>query len=301
MNPLNILFFGSTDESVIVLERLFKHQISNVQLHIVAVVTQPPRPVGRHQELVPTPVEMWATKNNIPVLTFPSDSATPWLFQNEQEVIDTVQTFKPDLLVSASYGQKIPTQTIKESRYGGLNVHPSLLPRWRGADPVPWAILSGDNQTGVTIVTLAEKFDEGKIIAQKKIPILSTDTTAILYPKLFALGADLLVQAVKDLVLQGSPQGKSPTPYARRLTKQDGFIEWNTIQKAINGGNAEAIDRKFRALDPWPGLWTVVNQKRLKILKLHLREDKLMIDDVQLEGKKPTSFVQFSSAYHPPT
>lgn len=313
MELLHILFFGSTAESVRILHRLFQLSIGNYQLVIKGVVTQPPRPIGRNQIVSPTPVETWAKKNTIPVLSFPSDTKTPWLYENEQNVIDAIQTFKPDLLVSASYGQKIPIQTIRDAKYGGLNVHPSLLPRWRGADPVPWAILSGDHQTGVTIVTLAEKFDEGNIIAQKKIPILPTDTTPILYPKLFTLGAQLLVEALPDYLSgknKGKPQVSSQlTPgveqlhtsgissYARRLTKQDGFVSWQELKAAMEGANAETIDRKFRAFDPWPGLWTLFGQKRLKILKLHIQGEKFIIDQVQLEGKNPVPFSQFSSAY----
>ena len=300
MTGINIVFFGSTAESVIVLSRLSNLKIENWKLEIVCVVTQPPRPVGRHQELMPTQVETWAKTNNIPVLSFASNKNTPWLYENEQAVIDSIQPFKADLIVSASYGQKIPMQTITDATYGGLNVHPSLLPRWRGADPTPWAIMSGDHQTGVTIITLTENFDEGKIIAQKKIPILPTDTTKTLYPKLFTLGADLLIDTIstfKGVSFQGHPQGTSPTPYARRLTKQDGFVAWDTIKQATEGKGAIEVDRKFRALDPWPGIWTIINEKRLKILKLHLYEGKLVIDEVQLEGKNPTSFAQFSSAY----
>lgn len=301
---MNVVFFGSTDESLIVLQKIYELRFTNYELNISAVVTQPPRPVGRHQELMPTPVEVWAKKHNISVLSFPTDKKTPWLYENEHDVIDTISTFTPDLLVSASYGQKIPTQTINNAKYGGLNVHPSLLPRWRGADPAPWAILSGDHQTGVTIVTIAEKFDEGKIIAQKKIPILPTDTAKDLYPKLFTLGAELLTDNLADYVdgkNKGTPQGKSPTPYARRLTKQDGFVSWDDIKQAIEGKGAIEIDRKFRALDPWPGVWTMVTidnqQKRLKILKTHLYENKIVIDDVQLEGKTPVPFQQFIKAY----
>jgi len=310
MDQTNIIFFGSTAESVIVLEKLSAYGDSR----LAAAVTQPPRPAGRHGELTPTPVDSWAKSHNIPVLSFPSDKQKPWLYENEQTVVDALQPFKADLLISASYGQKIPTQTIQSARFGGLNVHPSLLPRWRGADPVPWAILSGDAQTGVTILTLAEKFDEGKIIAQKKIPIFPTDTTTLLYPKLFALGADLFVKILPEYLSEKNketPQVPSqPTPgveqlytsgissYARRLTRDDGFEPWQNLQKAIHTGNeADRIDRKFRALDPWPGLWSTIliknQKKRLKILKLHLQEDKLILDEVQLESKKPTSYRQF--------
>lgn len=317
MQSIKIVFFGSTKESVIVLEKLFQYQLSNGTLSICCIVTPPPRPVGRHQELTPTPVELWAKTKNIPVLSFPTQKDKPWLYENEQTAIDSISPFKPNLIVTASYGQKIPIDIIQKATFGGLNVHPSLLPRWRGADPTPWAIMSGDTQTGVTILTIEEQFDEGKILSQKKIPILPTDTTEMLYPKLFTLGAQLLCDvlsnylALKGAAVKGSPeatqgtplhglsQGKSPTPYARRLTREDGFEPWELIQKATNDATeAQRIDRKFRALTPWPGVWTkigimnkelgIMEEKRVKILAVHLYEDTLVIDQVQLEGKMPT-------------
>lgn len=289
---MNTIFFGSTSDSVIVLEKLFS-------LGVSCVVTQPPRPVGRKQVLTPTPVEIWAKSCAIPTLSFPSNPDKPWLYESEMQVIDTLQPLKADILVSACYGQKIPWKAIKETRFGGLNIHPSLLPRWRGADPVPWAILSGDHQTGVTIVTLSEKFDEGKIIAQKKIPITDTDTSDTLRTKLFTLGADLLVEVLPGyLVTPPNPPltirgGKGELSYARRLTRDDGFEPWQTIQKAFGDPKvARRIDRKFRAFFPWPGLWTKIEQKRLKILSLQLHPPSsvLRLDTVQWEGKKPVSY-----------
>ena len=165
---INILFFGSTSDSVIVLERLFTLHSSLCTIQIQAIVTQPPRPVGRDHIVTPTPVEIWGKAQNITTLSFESNPLKPWLYKDEQQVIDTLQSVQADLLISASYGQKIPTETLTSAQFGGLNVHPSILPRWRGGDPVPWAILTGDHQIGVTVVTLSEKFDEGLIVAQKK-------------------------------------------------------------------------------------------------------------------------------------
>lgn len=259
---MNIIFFGSTSDSVLVLEKL---------THVIAVVTQPPRPVGRKHIVTPTPVETWAKEKHIPVLYVPSE----------------LESFKADLLVSASYGEKIPTKTITDAKYGGLNVHPSLLPRWRGADPVPWAILSGDHQIGVTVITLSEDFDEGKIIAQKKLSITAKDTSDPLRTKLFEIGAQLLVEILKSIgdALQGEVlQGVAPTPYARRFTREDGFEPW---EKIIDPNEAIRIERKFRAFHPWPGLWTIKDRKRLKILACHLESDLLVLDQIQWEGKKP--------------
>lgn len=347
MNEIKILFFGSTTDSVIVLEKLFNFRPkSDIRILISGIVTQPPRPVGRKQVLTPTPVETWAKEHRIPVLSFPNSPDRPYLFADEQTVIDTLSPTMSHLIISASFGQKIPTATLKSAKFGGLNVHPSLLPHWRGADPVPWAILSGDRQTGVTIVTLEEKFDAGKIMGQKKIPILKTDFSDPLRTKLFSLGAELLVRVLPDYLsgkTAGSPQ--HPTSdirhpisgiYARRLTRDDGFIPWDLIKKASEGFDVPlsdrppilsfdichltfAIERAWRALSPWPGIWTeieisdkpaspvgrqkVTSRKRLKIISLHLSlvtshlSPLLILDSVQLEGKKPVPFVTFRNAY----
>lgn len=338
---MNILFFGSTTDSVIVLNRLLKLPASNVQFQIVAIVTQPPKPIGREKIVTPTPVELWAKDHNISVLSFPTDLDKPTQYQNEQTVIDALAPFQADVLISASYGERIPTQTIKSAKFGGLNVHPSLLPRWRGADPVPWAILSGDQQTGATVVTLSEQFDEGKIIAQKKIALTETETTDELRAKLFALGADLLIEQLitfQGPTLKGVSQDPKKATYARRLTRGDGYIAWDFLQAVLKNepttglplpklfqelpelsptthrprsGRAcnLSIHRAFRALTPWPGIWTLVrlpnttnptnttNEKRLKILELSIINYQLTINLVQLEGKTPVSFEQFQEAY----
>lgn len=273
---MKVLFFGSTTDSVLVLEKL-----SNV----IAVVTQPPRPVGRKQILTPTPVETWAKEHHIPILSFENNKEKPWLYSDENQVIDTLEPFKADLLISASYGQKIPTKTLSGAKLGGINIHPSILPRWRGGDPVPWAIMTGDAQIGVTVVTLSEKFDAGMILAQKKIPIKPHDTSGPLRTHLFELGAELLVASLDHLDLRGeSLQGMKTEPYARRLTRQDGFEPWEHI---IDPKEADRIDRKFRALHPWPGLWSMVKEKRIKILGFDHTPTI-----VQFAGKKPLTYTQ---------
>ena len=260
---MKIIFFGSTSDSVLVLKKL---------VGVILAVTQPPKPVGRKQILTPTPVETWAKKHHVPVsYRIPTQTA--------------------DLLVSASYGEKIPMGTIRSARYGGLNIHPSLLPRWRGGDPVPWAILSGDRDIGITVVTLSEKFDQGEIIAQTKIPIANTDVSLLLRTKLFHIGTDLLVDAINEKHFHGAPQDANGQPYAKRLTRDDGFEPW---EKIMDPKESDRINRKFRAFHPWPGLWTLFNGKRLKIL-----EFKKAPTVVQLEGKKPVSWQQFQKAYLP--
>lgn len=301
---MNVIFFGSTADSVLVLEALNGFRLR-------AVVTQPPRPVGRDKIVTPTPVELWAKEHSITHLSFPSDPDKPWLYKNEDQVIDTLDVLKADIVISACYGQKIPWETIRRARLGGLNVHPSLLPRWRGADPVPWAILSGDHQTGVSVVTLSKNFDEGAIIAQKKIPIMDTDASDPLRTKLFTIGADLLMKVLLEYVLTppkpplnpSSPPlkvrgGRVGLPYARRLTREDGFEPWEAMQKATQDPEeAKRIDRKFRAFHPWPGLWSKIGDKRLKILRITHNASRITLETVQLEGKKPVSWQQFEQAY----
>ncbi|MDP1723047.1 MAG: methionyl-tRNA formyltransferase [Candidatus Gottesmanbacteria bacterium] len=314
MQTVKIIFFGSTDDSVIVLSALYALVIGppagGWSLEIACVVTQPPRAVGRKQTMTPTPVEAWAKEHIIPVLSFASAAEKSWAYADEHQVIDTLQPFKADLIVSACYGQKIPQKTIRDAAFGGLNVHPSLLPRWRGADPVPWALFSGDHQTGVTVVTLSDTFDTGTIIARKKMSITDTDTSDPLRTKLFTLGAELLAKYLpsyldhKPVTRHSSPP--SPSPYARRLSRDDGFESWEAIQKAfIDPNEAQRLDRKFRAFFPWPGVWTTIQvkseEKRLKILSLHLQPTtyNLQFDTVQLEGKNPVSWTQFQDAYLP--
>lgn len=263
---MNVVFFGSTADSVLVLEKLD---------HVIAVVTQPPKPVGRNQIVTATPVARWTQSRGIPLTS-----------------LDEVMPFKPDLLICASYGEKIPITIIESAKYRGLNVHPSLLPRWRGADPVPWAIMDGDRQTGVSIVTLSREFDQGKIIAQKKLPITPQDTSDPLRTKLFTMGAQLLIEALPDYISgknKGTPQKTESEPYAKRFTRDDGFEPWGKI---VDPNESERLNRKFRALHPWPGLWTTLGTKRLKILGF---DSSPTI--VQLEGKKPVSYEQFRAAY----
>ncbi|GEM_PF-527915 len=354
MTAIKTVFFGSTTDSVLVLSQLFSIQHSAFSINLTAVVTQPPRPIGRKHVLTPTPVELWSKDHNLTSLTFPSNPDHPNLYNDETQVIDTLAALKADLLISACYGQKIPWEYIQTIQHGGLNVHPSVLPRWRGADPVPWAILTGDHQTGVTLVTLSKEFDQGAIIAQKKVPITDNDTSDDLRTKLFSLGAKLLIENLSEYLKNPQRYVSSPSqqhdrgqasivasyPYARRLSREDGFLPWELIKASMENlpsstikqfnnitivkdymkyqkkWNQEKsmgiiIERFHRALSPWPGLWTTVQlksqnskfkteKKRLKILSCHLTLDalRLVLDSVQLEGKTPVPFSQFSSAYH---
>ncbi len=351
---MNILFFGSTTDSVIILDTLTQFPLSRLPFHIAALVTQPPRPVGRRQIISPTPVETFGKVHGIPVHSFASDPTKAWNYLDENDVVQTLASLEYEIVISASYGQKIPAAVLKKALYGGLNVHPSLLPRWRGADPVPWAILAGDSHTGVTVVTVEEQFDTGKIIAQQKVELVSDALPDPTRTNLFTTGTELLINVLQNIdasLAQGVPQDQKASTYASRLKRDDGYFPWEIIEESIQpncsttmeqlsnltaGKAGEAIlkklhkydpsivlstpltvflDRAIRALSPWPGVWTQVGWKmenrkwkmdnskeqgdikRLKILSAHLDTNNLILDNVQLEGKNPTSWKQFKAAY----
>lgn len=189
-----------------------------------------------------------------------------------------------DLIIVADYGQKVPTK--------GLNLHPSLLPKYRGATPVPYAILNNDTETGISIIKMTDKFDCGPIVAQETVVIKPDDTAPDLLKRCFTAGAKLLIKILPDYLsgkIKLIPQPiKSPTPYCQRFLKQDGFVSWENCKQSLNLGSPE-LDRKIRALYPWPGVFThMPNGKTLKLLPNKA---------VQLEGKNPISWQQFLTGY----
>ncbi|MBL7159636.1 methionyl-tRNA formyltransferase, partial [Candidatus Microgenomates bacterium] len=190
MKKTQIIFFGSSHHSLPTLKTLLKEE----SCKITAIVSQPDRPVGRKQILTPTPVSQFAQKHKIPLFTPLSQKNKPWLYQNPKKLAGQLKPLKPDLLISAYYGQKIPQEIIKLAQYGGLNLHPSLLPKYRGASPVKWAIYNGEKETGITILKIAENFDQGEIAAQEKVKIQLTDTAETLLARLFEKGAKLLIK-----------------------------------------------------------------------------------------------------------
>jgi methionyl-tRNA formyltransferase len=298
MNTIKTVFFGSTADSVRVLETLPAVRGGHLDVDVVAVVTQPAKPVGREKTVT-----------------------NAWEYADPERVTNAVESFSPDLLVTACYGQKIPADLIRKSRYGGLNVHPSLLPRWRGADPLPWTILSGDAQTGVTVSMLGETFDTGGTVAQQKLPVTDTDTPDDLRSRLFAHGASLLAHLLPEYVdgtIKPVPQKPEEAVYARKLTREDGRIDWPAVTAALEGADLPhesrsglltaiseplpaAIVRMVRALSPWPGVWTLYpgqsGERRLKLLTVRETRGMLVPLTVQLEGKTPVSWAQFTAAY----
>ena len=188
---------------------------------------------------------------------------------------------RPDFIVVAGYGQKIPEAWLSFPTTAAINMHPSLLPEYRGAFPAEWAILRGEKTTGVTLLIMSSQFDKGDIVAQKKLPIEPTDTKITLYKKLYRLAAELLVETLTKKTLTPRPQPAGNFFYARRLTRDDGYVPWEQFDIA-----SKALETKLRALEGWPGVWTKTPEgKHLKLIKLH------PTPIVQFEGKQPVKFV----------
>jgi methionyl-tRNA formyltransferase len=278
---LNAIFFGSTEDSVRVVEQVSMMESSHIDLRIVAVMTHAPRPVGRKQLLTPSPVAVWAEAKKLPILCPATIAEKPWQFVSDADASNSVSTFSPDLLISASFGVKLPSEMVTHTRYGALNIHPSLLPRWRGTDPTPWTILAGDAQTGVTISKITDSFDAGDIVGQKKVAVEEKESPDELRARLFDMGAALLTELLPAYI-EGSIDPVAQTiehaTYARRLSREDGYIPWTALTSVCTGAHsafqfpsatyipcssypneATMICRHIHALSPWPGVWTEIS------------------------------------------
>ncbi|MDP3093334.1 MAG: methionyl-tRNA formyltransferase [bacterium] len=255
---MKIVFFGTPDFAATILEKLVKNNFKPV-----LVVTSQDKPIGRRQELTPPSVKIEAQKYGLPVLQ-PESFDIP-------EFRQVLFNSQPDFIVLAAFGPPfLDKKILNIPKYGCLNVHPSLLPKYRGASPIPQAILNGEKETGVTIIRMSEKIDQGDILSQEKLEILPVDTALTLTNKLAGLGGSLLVKTISALVGSGifpRPQGESPTPYCPQLKKEDGRINWDCP--------ADYIERQTRAFDPWPGTYTFFEKKILKILKTHVITDRM--------------------------
>lgn len=234
---MRIVFMGSGPFAVPSLRELQRRG------EVVAVITQPDRPAGRHRVLTPCAVKKAALEWGLNV-------RCPERIGDPAEV-RALADLKPDLIVVADYGQYLPPEVLRIPRVAGINVHPSLLPRYRGAAPIPWAIVCGETETGVTVLHLAEKMDAGDIILQEKVPIHEDDTTESLRPLLAELGATLLIRAV-EMLRRGDapriPQDETQATRAPRLKKEDGRVKWHLP--------AVDLHRRLRAFLPWPGFFT---------------------------------------------
>jgi methionyl-tRNA formyltransferase len=215
------------------------------EFQVVGVVTQPDRPKGRDLKLTASPVKELAMRSNLPVLQ-------PERARNEN-FIEELRKLKPDLIVVAAFGQILPPSILDLPRFGCINVHTSLLPKYRGAAPIQWAILNDEAETGVTIMKMDAGMDTGAILTQEKTPIHETDNGQILHDRLAKMGAELLLRAIPDYVagkITPRPQPAEAVSYAPKIKKQDGQIDWSQP--------AQFVWNRVRGLVPWPGAYTHV-------------------------------------------
>ncbi len=222
---------------------------------IVAVVTQPDRPKGRDLKLSPPPVKEFALRRSVPVLQ-PAKA-------REETFLQSLSQLQPDLIAVAAYGQILPAALLGIPRFGCLNVHTSLLPRYRGAAPIQWAILNDDLETGVTIMKMDAGLDTGPILSQERTTILEQDDSQTLHDRLAELGARLLVKTIPDYVagkIDPHPQPAEGVTYARKIVKQDGLIDWTQP--------ARRIRNQVRGLHPWPGAFTHLPGPHANLLKI---------------------------------
>jgi methionyl-tRNA formyltransferase len=243
---MKIIFFGSPAPALPTLEKILEagHKIE-------LVITQPDKPAGRGKTQAAPPVKEFALKHSLPVLQ-------PVKIRQDESVLETIKKINPDINVVVAYGQMIPASIIFLPRLRSLNVHFSLLPKYRGAAPVQWAILRGEKKTGVTIFELNEKMDEGEILTSQEIDVLERENAWQLETRLAQIGATLLIRTLEGIEgIRHSPQDHSQASYAPRLKKEQGRIDWTN--------DASAVERMVRAFNPWPAAYTFFKGQRLII------------------------------------
>ena len=294
---MKIIFMGTPDFAAASLEALIdsRHEIQ-------AVVTQPDKPKGRKGELTPSPVKVVAEEKGIKVYQ-------P-LKVRDEEFVETLRAYNPDVIVVVAFGQIIPLSILKMPKFGCVNIHGSLLPKYRGAAPIQWAVLDGEKETGITTILMDEGIDTGDILLKKTIKIDTDETSGSLFDKLMALGAETILETLDELEkgsLTPTKQGESPTAYAKMLTKAMGLIDFTKP--------AKELDCFVRGMDPWPSAYTLLAGKTLKLWKVRAVEgggkagsvidiDKesftiacgegaIEVLEVQLEGKKRMSAGDF--------
>ncbi|MDD4179006.1 MAG: methionyl-tRNA formyltransferase [Candidatus Margulisbacteria bacterium] len=267
---MRIIFFGTPEPATIVLEKLIKGKHE-----IVCVVTQPDRPKGRGQKLAFSPVKELALKHTIPVEQ-PEGVRGNKVFQS------LLASLKADIAVVVAYGKILPREILETPKHGFINLHASLLPKYRGAAPVQWAILKGEKESGITIFKIVEQLDAGPIIAQKKVRIFEDDTAETLLKNIMTEGAKLLPAVLKEVAagkIQYLKQDEAEVTYAPQLTKESGEIDWKK--------SAREIHDRIRGLIPWPAAHTFCRGKRLKITK-----SELHLPDIQSGQKEAGAIVE---------
>jgi methionyl-tRNA formyltransferase len=302
MTGLRLVFMGTPEFAVPSLQRLMDRGEM-----LAAVVTQPDRPKGRGQKLTPPPVKILAEANGIPVLQ-PMKVRAP-------EFIEVMRGLSPDLILVTAFGQILPKALLEIPRLGCINIHASLLPRYRGAAPINWCIVNGETETGVTIMQMDEGLDTGDMLLKKSVAIGPEEDAQSLHDRLSVVGAEAMAEALDLLVagrLIGEKQDDTLSNYAPMLKKEDGLIDWSR--------DARVIRDLVRGLTPWPGAFTFLGGKTLKIYRCRVAggdgrpgtvlqadrsgfviacgEGGLLVDELQLEGKKRLSTKDFLAGYN---
>ena len=293
---MRIVFIGTGEIGVPTLQALL-----NSEHELVAVVTQPDKPVGREQRIEPPPIKKAIAKTRIPILQ-PAKI-------KDAKTIEEIRGLTPDVIVVVAYGQILPRDVLEIPRLACLNLHASLLPRWRGAAPIQAAIAAGDFETGITVMYMDEGLDTGDILLQRGVEIMPNDTGGSLHDRLAQIAPDSLLESLRLLALGKAPripQDDTRATYVPKLKREHGQIDWSE--------SAEAIERKIRAYNPWPGAFMKLDRQNLKIFSASvvdlngqpgeiLRSGKglivatgkgaLSLAEVQLEGKRQMSAAEF--------
>lgn len=264
---MRIIFFGSDEFGIPCLEELKRNY------KIVGIVTSPDKPKGRGMKLSPTPVKEWAIRNNIDVYQ-PS--------KLEGEFCEFLKGKEIDLLILISYGKILPKEILKIPKFAPLNLHPSLLPKYRGAAPIEWALINGEKETGITVIKMDEKIDEGEIVVQRKVEIKRTDDIFTLKKRLMEISPSVLLEGI-SAIKEGKPtKPQKGTPsFARKLKKEDGLIKWEK--------SAEEIYNLVRGIAEWPTAYTFLPTKKgkkyLRIFSVEVSEGKGKPGEVINTGK----------------
>lgn len=297
-----IIFCGTPEFSVPYLEGL----LADPDFFVSGIITQSDKPSGRDQAVSPSPIKLLAQKNNLPIWQ-------PEKLRADESIVAELKKTGADMLIVVAYGQIIPKSILDMFPKGAINVHPSLLPKYRGASPIQSALLNGETETGISIMLMDEKMDHGPILCQERVALTGEETNESLHQQLAPLGVALLIGTIKKFLageIQPQAQNESEATFCAIITKEDGRLDWSK--------SAQEIKQKIHAFFPWPATWTTLNNQRLKIfppvmikktggsrknvgeleimesdLAVNCGQDKLILNKIQLEGKKEISASDF--------
>ena len=253
---MKVIFMGTPDFAVPTLEKLIEagHEV-------IAVVTQPDRPKNRGMQMQESPVKEVAKKHNIPVYQ-------PERVKKDREFLDNMKNLNADVNVVVAFGQILPKELLDAPKYGSINVHGSLLPKYRGAAPIQWSVINGDETSGVTTMYMDEGLDTGDMILKAEVKIGEEETAGELYERLKVMGAELLIRTLDEVENGTAKREKQPEDfsYAPMLTKETGKIDWSKTSKEI--------DSLVRGVNPWPSAYTELNGKKIKVHKVKILDKK---------------------------